>query len=107
MLLTDDEFQGENNLEKVPVTGAQILDLLQEGLFDAIIWNRDGIQAVPDNMMLIPLRGDVHKRKMATQAVLIALQDTPVRQVLLSIFSPQQITFIQQEVLSRQKLPRY
>jgi hypothetical protein len=107
MLLTDDEFQGEHNLEKVPVTGAQILDLLQEGLFDAIIWNRDGIQSVPDNVRLISLRGDVHKREMATQAVLIALQDTPVRQVLLSIFSPEQITFIQQEVLSRQRLPRY
>jgi len=43
---------------KGAVTGAQILDLLQEGLFDAIIWNRDGIQAVPDNVILIPLRGD-------------------------------------------------
>ena len=74
MLLTDDEFQGEHNLEKVPVAEAQILDLLQEGLFDAIIWNRDGIQTVPDNVILIPLRGDVHKREMATQAVIIALQ---------------------------------
>lgn len=107
MLLTDDEFQAENNWEKVPVTGAQVLDLLQEGLFDAIIWNRDGVQAVPDNVRLLPLQEDVQKREIATQAAIIALQDAPVRHVLLSIFSPEHITLIQQEVLSRQRLPRY
>jgi YhfZ C-terminal domain/Helix-turn-helix domain len=106
-LLTDDEFQGESNWEKVPTTGAQVLDLLQEGLFDAIIWNRDGVQVVPDNVMLLPLQGDVRKREMATQAVIIALEDAPVWHVLLSIFSPEQIALIQQEVLSRQRLPRY
>jgi YhfZ C-terminal domain/Helix-turn-helix domain len=107
MLLTDEEFQGENNCEKVHSTGAQVLDLLQEEQFDAIIWNRDGVQVVPNNVMLLPLQGDVQKREMATQAVIIALQDAPVRHVLLSIFSPEHITLIQQEVLSRQRLPRY
>jgi len=107
ILLTDEEFQGENSWEKVPSTGAQVLDLLQEGLFDAIIWNRDGVKVLPNNVMLLPLQGDVHKREIATQAVIIAVQEAPVLHVLLSIFSPEHITLIQQEVLSRQRLPHY
>jgi len=37
--------------ETVPATRAQVLDLLQEEQFDAIIWNRDGIQALPENVI--------------------------------------------------------
>jgi hypothetical protein len=107
MLLTDDEFQGNTTLEKVPVTGSQIFDLLQEGLFDAIIWSRDSIQAVPDSIALYPLEGDPKKHELATQAAIIALRDNPICHLLLSLLSAEQITLIQQEVLSRQRLPRY
>ncbi len=107
LLLTDDEFQGENGWEKVPATGAQVPSLLQEGLFDAIIWSHDGVQGLPDNVMVLPLQKAEQKRKLASQTAIITLQDAPVYHVLLSIFSPEQITLTQQEVLSRRRLPRY
>jgi hypothetical protein len=107
ILLAENELQNGYNWEKIPATGSQVLDLLQEGLFDAIIWYRDGIQRVPDDVLLLPLQGDVHKRELATQATILAVGDAPVCHVLLSVFSPQQITLIQQEVLSRQRSPRY
>jgi hypothetical protein len=107
ILLVEDEVQHGYTWEKVPVSWAQVLDLLQEGLFDAIVWYRDGVHRVPDNVLLLPLQGDVHKRELATQAAIVAGREAPVYKVLLSIFSPEQITRIQQEVLNRQRLPRY
>lgn len=107
ILLTDDELDGKNTWEKVPVTGTRILDLLQEGQLDAFIWSHDGIQGLPDNMMLLSLQGDKHKHMLATQAAILTLRNAPVCHVLKSIFSPEQITLLQQEVVSRQRLPRY
>jgi len=107
MVLTDDELDGSNTWEKVPATGTRVLDLLQEGQFDAFIWSHDGVQGVSDNMMILPLQGDAHKHAIATQAAILALRDAPVRHVLANIFSPEQITLLQQEVFSRQRLPRY
>jgi hypothetical protein len=107
ILLAENEFEREHGLEKIPTTGTQVLGLLQEGLFDAIIWNHSGVQRVPENVLLLPLQGDVHKRKLATQAAILAVGNAPVCKVLVSIFSPEQIALIQQEVLNRQRLPRY
>lgn len=107
MLLTEAEFGAYQQWEKVPVTSAQVVELLQEQLFDAIIWNRDGLQVVPEQLQLLPLQGASHKRTPASQATIIALRDTPVRHVLLSIFSPEKITLLQKEVLARQRTPRY
>jgi uncharacterized DUF497 family protein len=106
ILLAENEFEREHDLEKIPVSGTQVLGLLQEGLFEAIIWNRNGAQRVPDNVTLLSLR-DVHKRELATRAAILAVGDAPVCRILVSIFSPEQIALIQQEVLSRQRLPRY
>lgn len=107
ILLTDDEIEGKQSWEKVPITGTQVLDLLQEELFDAFIWSSDGIQEMPDNVTFLPLQGDVHKHEIATQAAILALRDAPVYHVLTSLFSPEQITLLQQEVISRRRLPRY
>ncbi len=107
MLLTADEFSDGDNWEAVPVTRAQVLSLLREGQFDAIIWNRDGMPAVSQDVMILPLRSQAQKRELATRAAIITLQDAPVRNVLVSIFSSEQITSVQREVLNRQRLPRY
>jgi hypothetical protein len=106
-LLTADEFNQQDTWETVPVRRAQVLDLLREGQFDAIIWNRDGMPTVPQDVMILPLRNQAQHREMATRATIITLQDAPVRNVLVSIISPEQITHVQQEVLNRQRLPRY
>jgi transcriptional regulator with XRE-family HTH domain len=55
----------------------------------------------------LELEGDAKKHELATQAAIIALRDNPICHVLLSLLSAEQITLIQQEVLSRQRLPRY
>jgi hypothetical protein len=107
MLLTEEERRFQPDWEDVSVTRTQVLDLLQEAQFDAVIWNRDGIQAVPAHVTLLPLQGDVHKRELASQAAIVALQDSAVWNVLKNIFSPEHITQVQQEVLDKQRLPRY
>ncbi|GAC1359539.1 MAG: GntR family transcriptional regulator YhfZ [Ktedonobacteraceae bacterium] len=107
MLLTDEEIKAAQTWEKIPITGMRILDLLQEGQFDALIWSRDGIPDIPENLTLLPLEGDARKRKTASQAAILALKNAPVRHVLTALFSPEQITLLQQEVTSQQKLPRY
>jgi hypothetical protein len=107
ILLTDDEIEGKHSWKKVSITGTQIFDLLQEELFDAFIWSSDGIQDMSDNVKFYPLQGDLHKQEIATQVAIIALRDAPVYHVLTSLFSPEQITLLQQEVISRRRLPRY
>lgn len=107
VLLVEDEFATQPNLEKVPITHAQVLDLLQEERFDAIIWNREGIRVTPDTVRLLPLQGSAHKREIATQAAVIARQDALVHNVLLRIFSSEDITRIQRDVFHRQRLPLY
>jgi hypothetical protein len=84
-----------------------VLDLLQEDEFDAIIWNRDGIPTAPHDVLILPLQSDKHRREIATKATIVALHDSPVRNILLSIFHPQTITTIQQEVFHKQRFPRY
>lgn len=106
-LLFEEEQRLHPEWERVPVTRAQIPDLLQEERFDAIIWNREGLQTPHPQIEALPLQGDAHKRQIATQAAIVALQDAPVRHVLLSIFSAEQITSIQQEVCERRRMPRY
>lgn len=107
MLLTEDEFRSQPGWEGVPITRAQVLDLLREELFDAVIWNQDGIQSVPEHVQLLPLQGAEQKRELASQAAIIALNDGPVLNVLKSLFSPEQITRVQQEIITKQRLPRY
>jgi hypothetical protein len=107
MLLTNDEFNLHRSWETVPITHAQVLDLLQEAQFDAVVWNRDGIRTESEHMILLPLQGEVCRREQASQAAIVALRDGPVWNVLKSIFSPEQITLVQQEVLDRQRLPLY
>jgi hypothetical protein len=107
LLLTQEESQLHSHWQNIPVTRAQVLELLLEDTFDAIIWNRDGIQVIPPHVQLLPLLGDAQKRKAATQAAIIALQDAPIYNVLLSIFSSDEITTIQDNVVGKQRLPRY
>jgi hypothetical protein len=107
VLLTQEEAGLQHNWQTVPVTRAQVLDLLLENEFDAIIWNREGLLTIPADILVFPLQGAEHKRYAATSAAIIALCDAPVRNVLLSIFHPQTITTLQQEVIQKQRLPRY
>ncbi|HEY7415971.1 MAG TPA: GntR family transcriptional regulator YhfZ [Ktedonobacteraceae bacterium] len=105
--LTEDESSLHSSWETVPITRAQVLDLLQEEQFDAVIWNQDGVQTAPENVVLLPLLGDAQKRKLASQTAIIALKDGPVCNVLKGIFSPGTITTVQKEVLERHRQPRY
>ncbi len=107
VLLTEDESRLHSDWETVPITRAQVLDLLQEEQFDAIIWNQDGVQVAPENVALLPLQGDARKRELASQTAIIALRDGPVRNVLKGIFSPDTLAVIQQEVLEKRRQPRY
>lgn len=107
ILLTDDELEDKHTWEKVSITGTQVLASLQEGLFDAFIWSRDGIQGAPPNVMFLPLQGDAHKHEIATQVAIVALRDAPVYHVLTSLFSPEYTTLLQLEVMNQQRLPRY
>ena len=107
MLLTEDEFGPQHHWETVPVTRAQVLDLLQEEHFDAVIWNLDGIQALHEHVSVLQLQGDADKRRLASQAAIVALKDGAVWNVLKSIFAPEVVTLAQQEVLDKQRLPRY
>jgi YhfZ C-terminal domain/Helix-turn-helix domain len=107
MLLTENEFDLHHNWKIVPITHAQVLDLLREAQFDAVVWNRDGICAESEHVYLLPLQGDPRKRELASQAAIVALRDGSVWNVLKNIFQPEQITLVQQEVLARQRLPLY
>jgi hypothetical protein len=107
LLLTREEADLQHSWQTVPVTRTQVLDLLLEDEFDAIIWNRDGLRTVPSDILVFPLQGAEHLRETAARAAIIALRDSPVRNVLLSIFDPQGITTLQQEVFQKQRLPRY
>ncbi|QBD82591.1 hypothetical protein EPA93_44155 [Ktedonosporobacter rubrisoli] len=106
-LLTEEECRFHPEWEIVPINSTLVLDLLQEGDLDAIIWNRDGVQTALQSVHILPLQGAAYKREIAAQTAIIALKDAPVRNLLLSIFSPERITAIQHEVLERQRLPRY
>ncbi|GCE48272.1 helix-turn-helix protein [Thermosporothrix hazakensis] len=108
LLLTEEELRIHPEWKTVAINRLQVLDVLQEGLCDALIWNRDGLPSVlPAGIEIFPLEGDSKKRDSATQAAIVALKDAPVRKVLMSIFSPEKITAIQQEVYQRQRLPLY
>lgn len=107
VLLTEVEFGRRRDCEIIPINRAQVLDLLQEGLFDAVIWNQDGIRAIPAEITVSPLQYGVREREAATKTAIVALKESPVRNLLLDIFSAEQITTIQREVCERQRLPRY
>lgn len=110
VLLTEEERHFYPQWDLVSINRMQVLNLLQEEQCDAVIWNRDGVagvQAVARHIHIFPLQGELHKREIATQAAVIALKEAPVRNLLLSIFSPEQIATIQQAVLGNQRLPRY
>ncbi|RAQ97597.1 GntR family transcriptional regulator YhfZ [Thermogemmatispora tikiterensis] len=107
ILLTAEEFRARQDWESVPATRLQVLDLLREGQFDAIIWNREGVGSLPPTLQLLPLQGEERLRILATQAAIVALREAPVYQVLTSIFAPEEITTAQREVLDQRRLPRY
>jgi hypothetical protein len=93
--------------QKVSVTHAQVLELLLDDAFDAIIWNHDGVRAMSQDVLILALQGDKGKRDAASRAAIITLRNSPVRNVLLSIFQPETITIIQQEVVNKQRFPHY
>ncbi|HTK07467.1 MAG TPA: GntR family transcriptional regulator YhfZ [Ktedonobacteraceae bacterium] len=107
VILTQEEAGIQHNWQTISVTRAQVLDLLLEDEFDAIIWNRDGVLSAPRDVLVLPLQGDERKRESATRATIVARRDAPVCNVLLSLFQQQTITAVQQEVFHKQRFPRY